>query len=414
MICPKCKKEIPANSVFCCFCGKKLIIEKTHKKRGNGEGTFFYNEKRKCWVGQKVIGVKPDGSLHRITRTGKTSKEVQAKIRAAIDDYQKSVAKPEVNQTEITVPEIAKQIINKKYAFNIISDATLYRHYETIKIIEKYEIAKIPLQKISAGDIEDFYESITFYSQSTISKICEMCRTAFNAAVKQEYISKNICEDILKPKSKKARKKIRALTVSEQRKLLSVIDNCDYSAQLKIAMFTGMRMGEINALTLDDINFTDRSININKTITRLEHGLPYLSDRPKTFAGNRVLNDVSDDVLKIIQTYIMQNYHDNLRRIIFTDKNSRLITTNQVNSSFKRLWEKYINPDDDVNQHMLRHTFATRCIESGMPPNVLQKILGHEDISTTLNTYVDAFSEYQRKHIDKTQEYLTEQGLNLA
>ena len=57
---------------------------------------------------------------------------------------------------------------------------------------------------------------------------------------------------------------------------------------------------------------------------------------------------------------------------------------------------------------MLRHTFATRCIEAGMNPVVLQKILGHKDIETTLNTYTNVFAKFQYNEIDKVEKYLKE------
>lgn len=79
---------------------------------------------------------------------------------------------------------------------------------------------------------------------------------------------------------------------------------------------------------------------------------------------------------------------------------------------FKHTCEKYgILPLSECNQHMLRHAFATRCIESGMSAKVLQKKLRHADIQTTLNTYYDVFEEYEKDTTDKAFEYLKNLGL---
>ena len=65
-----------------------------------------------------------------------------------------------------------------------------------------------------------------------------------------------------------------------------------------------------------------------------------------------------------------------------------------------------------VSLHSLRHTFATRCIEAGMQPKVLQHILGHSDIKITLNTYCDAFESFQNENIAKTDEYFADMGIS--
>ncbi len=94
------------------------------------------------------------------------------------------------------------------------------------------------------------------------------------------------------------------------------------------------------------------------------------------------------------------------------EQNGKLINTSQVNMQFQRVIEKHEILDNSikgrVSLHSLRHTFATRCIEAGMQPKVLQHILGHSDIKITLNTYCDAFESFQNENIAKTDEYFAE------
>ena len=84
----------------------------------------------------------------------------------------------------------------------------------------------------------------------------------------------------------------------------------------------------------------------------------------------------------------------------------------------KRVLEKYNIIDDTikgkVSCHSLRHTYATRCIEAGMQPKVLQKLLGHTDIKITLNTYCDAFDNFRDENIEKLNKYLEQNGINIT
>ena len=110
--------------------------------------------------------------------------------------------------------------------------------------------------------------------------------------------------------------------------------------------------------------------------------------------------------VKVILKDCIQDKTDGL---IFTSK-GKMITTSQVNCQYIRVMKKYNIIDDNipgrVDLHSLRHTYATRCIEGGVQPKVLQKLLGHTDISITLNTYCDAFEAYTNANLDLANRYM--------
>ena len=224
-------------------------------------------------------------------------------------------------------------------------------------------------------------------------------------------------DSVRKPKSIKQDKKVRALTVDEQRKLVSVLfkdDSINYRLQLLLMIFTGMRMGEINALDVNDVNLNFKVINIRRTITKDTNEKSIIGVTTKTYAGIRKLP------IPEILTEQLKSYSDksipNKDNLFFYDfrKNSP-VSTSQVNLQFHRIIKKYdiLNESVDgiVTLHSLRHTYATRCIEAGMPAKVLQTLLGHSDIKTTLNIYCDAFAEYQDESIEKVNKYLADNNL---
>ena len=184
----------------------------------------------------------------------------------------------------------------------------------------------------------------------------------------------------------------------------------------------GMRIGEILALTRADIDLDNKQININKTLTKDKDENIILGDTTKTYTGIRTVPILSP-LLSVLEKY------KNNKGLLFID-NDKFIRPSTINAHFKRICknadikiintkkkkinrknskEVYVNlKSSNVNTHMLRHTFATRCIEAGINPAVLQKILGHKDIQITLNTYTSIFNKYKEKEMEKIETYFNQ------
>lgn len=145
-------------------------------------------------------------------------------------------------------------------------------------------------------------------------------------------------------------------------------------------------------------------------MTHDENDNVYLGDRTKTYSGQRKLN--MDSMVIYILKMALEEFIPNPNNLLFCRENGDLINEGASNSAFKRFCKKHnITKGKDVNQHMLRHSFATRKIEGGMPAQVLMVILGHKDVSVTINTYFDAFAEYRNVYEEKTYNYYELQGL---
>lgn len=383
-------------------------------RRGNGEGTIYYSEKLNKWVGQFTAGRKADGSINRKSVYGNTRKEVSKKILEKQNEVAKNMF---VEKSSTTLLELIDLYIEQIYSSNLIKDVTYNRHLNTRAIIKNMYIANKPIQKITILDINNNLASIADYSNSMIEKIYGLISQAFNLALLNKIISNNpftIKGAILKPKSSRANKKIEALTIEEQNAFLNELNKCNdsYKDVFYIALFTGMRIGEILALKQEDIDLVNRKINIDKTLTKDKNDKIVLGKTTKTYVGTREIPFLNV-LIPILSNYTTKGF-------LFLN-NGKFINPSTINTHFKKICKdagiklktvpkkkknSTVNlKTSEVNTHMLRHTFATRCIESGMSAVVLQKLLGHKDIETTLNTYTSVFNKFKEDELSKAELY---------
>jgi len=369
-------------------------------KRGNGEGTIYYSEKLNKWVGQFTAGRKANGRLNRKSVYGNTRKEVKAKISQGITDVQNNTF---IDTNDIILYNLAKEIVEDKKKSNQISSSTYNRALHTLKIIENSKLGKMPIQKITAKNIKDFLNDLTAnYSDSSISKVYQLLGQTFKRAVERNYILRNpiTFEEARKPKSSKESSEVEALTVEEEKKLISALshEKTLYKSAILLMLFTGLRIGETLALKWSCID--DDYINIHQSLTRNEKGKVILGKKAKTkksirqIPRNNIINEILSSIPKtdtlLFPGLTPRNVHDYL---------ANFNATNCIT--------------DHIHPHMLRHTFATRCIESGMNIKVLQKKLGHKNIQTTLDTYASVFDKFEDSEEDKLLEYLDKNKIGL-
>lgn len=396
----------------------------TTKKRGNGEGTIFKREinGKTFWVTEYTIAMYDEktGKRKRKTIYGKTRQEVKNKLEKVITEINTNSY---VDKSKVTFYDLAKEFIDTAYKMNKLKESSYSRKLHTLKNISSHYMAKMELQKITENDLKDFLIYITKYSDSVIAKIYGIVNNTFKIAVRRNILRYNFLDDQLEfeiPTSQKFQNKskaVSAFTIDEQKQLIKELQDAKkfrYKYQILVGLFTGMRMGEINALDVNDIDFENKIIHIRRTITRTFDDRATIGSYTKTVNGIRDLI-MDSHIEKIFKEYLSSEYYTpNDYNLLFCNSKKECISTDTVNVMFKEFCQNHkIGKGYDVHQHMLRHTFATRCIESGMPASVLAKIMGHANVSTTLNVYCEVFDKFKKEHIDLSYNYLKKNGLTV-
>lgn len=377
-------------------------------KKGQSQGSIYFDKRRNKFTAQYYeMDYIQDKSVKR-----QKSFETEREARLYLDSIMYQKSNPiYIKNNGIPLNELMRANAQRKYNANLISDNQYGRILKTIELIESSAISHKKIDELDSDEIQGYLNSLKHYSNSYIKKIFEQYNQAFKYATDRGYIYINPMHQVIKPKSNKKDKVVRALTIEEQQDfvevLLEIIDEV-YRNIYFIEMFMGLRIGEVLALDLDDIDLEKNLIHVNKTLTTDKDGKIILGSSTKTYAGTR---DVPIPIF--LRPFIIEQMkiaENNENKMLFLSINGKYIDSRNVNRRLKKILKEKLNICD-ISTHSLRHTYATRCIESGMSPVVLQRLIGHNDVSTTLNTYTSVFNKYKQSEIEKVNSYYMDNNL---
>ena len=393
------------------------------KLKGNGEGTLYKNNKTGLYIGQYYA----NGKRHSIyQKKNEKTGDFKKRFNDILSEINNNTY---IESDTISLYQILKNYIENKHKNGIISDRTYIRNIETLKQLNLCfsDFINKPIQKVSINNIKNNLSNlrelkihtnsneikVKTYCQSTIDKIYALLYKGFKIAYIERIIPYNIMdnENLKKPKSKKENKKVESFTLDQERQLIKILNesNHKYKNIILLTLFTGLRIGETLALSRNSVNLKENTLHVERTLTRNKEDKVILGEKTKTINGNRIIY-LSDNAIAIIEN-IMKERISNIYNLLFFDyEKNTFITPSEINCFLKRLNNKY-HICDHIHTHMLRHTYATRCIEAGMSAKVLQKNLGHSKIQTTLDTYNSVFEKFNKTENEKYNIYMKENGL---
>ncbi len=293
-------------------------------------------------------------------------------------------------------------LVNKK---NIkIQTFQKYEH-----LINKYLIntlGQVKVKEISEKIILNFF--INLENQEISTSICKTLLYIIKSVLK-EAENRNLCKhiDLENIKFQKYIPKVNILCKDDQTRLEKYLKN-DINIRkicILLCLYTGLRIGEVCGLKWEDIDFQNKNLKVKRTIQRIKNKNQtdltktiLIASTPKSESSTRVV-PIPDFIIELLK--------------IYKNKNDFYILSNNEKYYDPRLFEyfyvrvlkkcqiKYIN------FHALRHTFATRAIESQMDIKTLSEILGHASVDITLKIYVHSSFELKKKCIENLVEFMS-------
>ena len=266
-------------------------------------------------------------------------------------------------------------------------------------------------------------------SYSSIHSIRGVLRPAFAMAMEDDYIRKNPFDFELAKVIVNDSVTREAVTRDQMRKFLAFVKAdkhyCKYYDAMYILFHTGLRISEFVGLTVSDLDMKNKTIRVDHQLQRKSDGTKYITST-KTNAGTRTL-PMEDDVYACFQRIlanrkvpVVEPVIDGYSGFLFFDKENRPMVAMHWEHYFKHAWNKYnsIYKEElpEITPHVCRHTYCTNKAKSGMNPKTLQYLMGHSEVSVTMDTYThlglqDAWDELQRLQLEFSQK---EMGLRLV
>ena len=286
-----------------------------------------------------------------------------------------------------------------------------YGRYEYI--IEKHinpKLGDYELEELSPVLLQDFVLDKIEHgnlktngplANNSVIGIVNVLKGALSLAKSLEIIERDYTDKIKLPLA--TEKEVTAFDKVEQDKLVKFCLETKKKNYIGIVicLYTGIRLGELLALTWNDIDFNSGIMNISKTAYRIkENGTPRIVvDKPKTRNSNRII-PLSKQLVEILKKIKKQSNS----LYVLSTRNGGMVGTREYQKTYQRILAKLDIPYK--NFHSLRHTFATRAVEMGMDVKTLSEILGHKNPMITLQRYTHSLISYKTEMMNKMGKML--------
>ena len=386
--------------------GRKLFNGESQRKDGKYE--YKYQD---AWGKRKTVYSWKLTPTDRVPAGKRDDISLREKIKQIQKDLNSNITPDGGN---FTVLELVEKYISQKTG---VRHNTRSNYKFVVNVIKKEAFGQKRIDKIKVSDAKEWLikmQQIDGRGYSSIHTIRGVVRPAFQMAVDDDLLVKNPFEFQLNTVVVNDSVTREAITRQQERDFLEFVKNdkhfCKYYDGIYILFKTGLRISEFVGLTKKNLDFENNRIIVDHQFQRTRD-MKYIIEDTKTESGERMV-PMTPEVKEAFQRILANSKNpkvepmvDGYSGFLYLDKNGRPMVALHWEKYFQHIREKYNKiyrvQMPKVTPHVCRHTFCSNMAKSGMNPKTLQYIMGHSDISVTLNTYThlnydDAEEEMQK------------------
>lgn len=382
------------------------------ERRAKGDGGI-YRRKDGRWAGQYVVDTL-EGPKRRYVY-GKTRKEAAAKLREAMANRDKGLTFDTANST---LADFLDRWLSDSVR-DSVRPQTLESYAYLVRIHIRPALGRIKLKTLSPAHVQRFYRAKLDQGLSgrTVQYIHVVLHRGLKQAMRWGMVPRNVCDAVDPPRP--ARKEIRPLTADQARALLTAACGDRLEALYVLAITTGLRQGELLGLRWEDVDLDRAILQVRQTLVSSSQDGRLSFSAPKTAKGRRSVT-LTAAAVKALRGHRARQKHEwasttrawtDMGLVFPSCVGTPLNPKNVLRRSFRPLLKQAGLPT--IRFHDLRHTCATLLLARNVNPKIVQEMLGHANISITLDTYSHLLPGMQAPAVDAMQDVLGDQDEDL-
>jgi integrase len=365
------------------------------KKRGNGEGSIT-KRKDGRWMARFTVHTAKGPKRRHIY--GRTRQEVATKLAKAMTDRDGGI---ELDPSSVTVNEYLQRWLNDSVKGSV-RPITFESYERLVRVHVVPALGRVKLKALSPAHLQGLYRDRldAGLSPSTVQRVHAVIHRALKQALRWGLVSRNVSEAANPPKAQ--RKEIRPLTPEQVRTLLRTAQGDRLGALYALAITTGLRQGELFGLRWEDVDLEAGRLSVRQTLTTPKGGRRL--GPPKRSKSRRSVK-LTAGAVKALRDHRERQLEEREKLAELWQDHDFVFTTqvgtplnrhNFFRRCYKPLLEEAGLPRS-IRFHDLRHTCATLLLSKNVNPKIVQELLGHANISQTMDTYSHMLPDMQER-----------------